>query len=140
MRYILFGIAWGCTWLVGMGVLLSIWSPEAFRVLMSSYPLQALGAAAVGVASTLPARIYSVRRLPYLLRFLVHAGVALGVFFPVAFALGWIPYHPGNPGITILEIVYGTGIFFAIWLVFYLINRKEARRINERVRELRDRN
>lgn len=136
VKYALFGIAWGCTWLVVMGVVLSLSDAAAFQALMADYPRQALGAAVVGVASTLPARVYAVRRLPYLWRFAIHIVVALSVFFPVSFALGWIPYYPQAFGITLVEILLGIGIFFAIWLVFFLFNRQEARRINQRVRDL----
>lgn len=135
-KYILFGLAWGCTWLVAAGVALSIWSPHAFEAFMRAYPYQALGAAAVGVASTFPARLYSMHRLPYWLRFLLHAGISLGVFFPVSFALNWIPYYPELIGVTVLEIMIGIGIWMAVWLVFFMISRSEARKINARVKEL----
>lgn len=137
VKYILFGIAWGCTWLVAMSVFLWFWNDAAFTGMMEEYPQQALGAAAVGVASTLPARLYSVRKLPHLWCFAIHIGAALSVFFPVSFALGWIPYNPGNASAMMLEILIGVGVFLAIWSVFFLINRSEARRINERVRQIR---
>lgn len=136
VKYTLFGVAWGCTWLVAMGAAFSLWDKAAFAAMMQSYPQQALGAAAVGVASTLPARIYSLRRLAYGWRFAIHICAALSVFFPVSFALGWIPYCPEEFGVTAAEILIGAGIFLAIWCVFFLINRREAHRINERVRDL----
>lgn len=140
VKCILLGIAWGCTWLVAAGVVLALWAPEVMPQFMESYPWQALGAAAVGVACTLPARLYATRRLPPAWRFVIHCAVGLGVYFPVAFSLGWIPFQPSQPGITVLEILIGLGIFLAIWYIFFLINRREARRINERVRELRREN
>ncbi|MBD5560188.1 MAG: DUF3021 domain-containing protein [Clostridia bacterium] len=136
IKYTLFGIAWGCTWLVAMGVVLSAADPASFAGMMRNYPQQALGAALVGVASTLPARVYFCRRLPYIWRFAVHMVITLSVYFPVSFSLGWIPYRPQAVGMTVLEILIGVAIFLGIWTIFFLCNRKEARRINARVREM----
>lgn len=137
IKYLALGIAWGCTWLVVMTVLLFIWSRSAFESLMADYPWQALGAVIVGVASTMPALVYSLQRMPYLWRFAIHMGIALPVFFVTAFALRWIPYYPESVWTTLLEILIGIGVFLAIWVVFYCINRGEARRINARVDEMR---
>lgn len=137
LKYVLFGIAWGCTWLVMAGIILFLSDQAAFASMMSDYPQQALGAAAVGVASTLPARLYTIRKLPFSLCLMLHGVIALSVYFPVSFALHWIPYHPAQWGTTALEILLGVGIFLGIWSVFFLINRSEARRINARVQELK---
>lgn len=136
-KNILFGIAWGCTWLVFMGVLLFFSCHSGFDSLMRQYPAQALGASLIGIACVVPTAVYSARRLPPIVRFLIHIGTALTVYFPVAYALHWIPYQPQQPTIMISEIFIGIGIFLAIWYIFFLINRKEAQKINKRMQELK---
>lgn len=64
---------------------------------MADYPWQAPGAVVAGAASAVPARVYGLRRLPYVWRFLIHVGIALPVYFAVAFSLHWTPVIHGLP-------------------------------------------
>lgn len=134
IRNILFGIAWGCLWLVVMGVILYCANYPAFEAMTADYPRQALGGTLVGIACVVPVGLYKKRTV---IRFLLHITIALGVFFPVAYTLHWIPYYPQHPGRTVLEVLISIGIFMAIWCIFFLINRHEAQQINRRMQELK---
>ena len=48
--------------------------------------------------------------------------------------LGWIPLE--NKWYMITFIILGVLIFTAIWSIFFFYNRREARKMNERLKEL----
>ena len=135
IRNVCFGAAWGCSWLVVMGVILFYADRTGFEAMMAAYPSQASGAVLVGIACVVPTGLYKTRPRT---GFFLHITIALGVFFPTAYLLHWIPYSPQNPGATVLEILISVGIFMSIWCIFFLINRNEARRINRRMQELKE--
>ena len=67
---------------------------------------------------------------------IIHFCVGMGVFYPVAVSLGWIPFYPDRILYTVLQFLASCGIFMTIRLGFYLFNRNEAKRINKRLREM----
>ncbi|MCI9072050.1 MAG: DUF3021 domain-containing protein [Lachnospiraceae bacterium] len=136
IKYLCFGVSWGCTILV-FSCLLAYWfDQETLELLMKDFGRQAAGAILTGVACGGTAVVYQTKRLPPLVKVLLHFGVGMGVFFPTALYLNWIPFHPGQTLYTVLQFLLSCGIFAGIWLCFYLFNRSDVRKINDRLREL----
>lgn len=136
-RFCLYGVFWGWTCMAAM--MTAVWAAAGaagLEPMTRDFSRQVLWAALVGVGFTLPAVLYRLDRPALSVKILIHFGVGMGIFFPVAFSLGWIPYAPGSPWQAMLQLAIGAGIFFAIWSVFYFANRYEAKRINARVRQL----
>lgn len=137
IKYILFGISVGCTFFVIMCLSYSIWGGEDILMLITKdFTRQSVGAMIIGVACGSTSIIYQFDRPSYFLKILIHFCVGMGVFYPIAICLGWIPFYPGRIIITILQFLSSCGIFLAIWSCFYLFNRNEAKRINKRLKEL----
>lgn len=137
VRYILYGISLGCTFFVIMCLSFFIGGGEEFLAsIFRDFGRQSVGAMIVGIACGGAAVIYQFNRLSVLAKTLIHFCVGMGVFYPTAVYLGWIPFYPDNMIITVLQFLFSCGIFMAIWFCFYLFNRSEAKRINERLREL----
>lgn len=137
IKYIFYGISIGCTFFVIMCLSYSIWGGEDILMrIFEDFTRQASGAVIVGIACGGTAVIYQFKRPSYFVKIIIHFCVGMGVFFPVAVSLGWIPFYKDNILITVLQLLFSCGIFMMIWLCFYLFNRSEAKRINKRLREL----
>lgn len=135
LKYLFGGIAWGCTFFVLVNLIGAFTVGEPFLYLVKEdFVRQALGAMLCGVFCTFPAIVYTFDRLPYGLKAGIHFGVGLTGYFVTAYKLGWMPVR--SVGQVVGFVGLGTGIFFAIWFGFYLFNRIEARRVNERLRQL----
>ncbi|EOT24753.1 hypothetical protein C805_02966 [Eubacterium sp. 14-2] len=137
VKYILYGISLGCTFFVIMCLSYFVGGGEALlRPIFKDFARHSVGAMIVGIACGGTAVVYQFHRLSSLAQMIIHFCIGMGVFFPTAIYLGWIPFYPGRVIYTILQFLLSCGIFMAIWLCFYLFNRNEAKRINERLREL----
>ena len=133
IKYVLYGISLGCTFFVLMCLSYSLWGGEEILMeIFRDFTRQAAGAMLIGVACGGTAVVYQLDRPSRLMKIMIH----FGVFYPTAVSLGWIPFHPERIGITVLQFLASCSMFVVIWLCFYLFHRTEARRINERLREL----
>lgn len=137
IKYLCYGISWGCTVLVFAGlVTYTMDDPAYFTLITDDFARHALGAMIVGVACGGTAVVYQFERLSIMTKFLIHFGIGMGGFYPVALYLGWIPFAPDRILHTVLQFFVSCGIFVGIWLCFCLFNRSDARKINDRLREL----
>lgn len=137
IKYILYGISWGCTFFVMMCLAFFVAGGEVLLMpIFKDFARHAVGAMIVGIACGGTAVVYQFHRLSGLVQTIIHFCVGMGVFFPTAIYLGWIPFYPDRVIYTILQFLLSCVIFMAIWLCFYLFNRNEAKKINEKLREL----
>ena len=109
---------------------------EFLREVFEDFGRQSAGAMLVGIACGGTAVIYQFERFSVMVKTIIHFCVGMGVFYPVALSLGWIPFYPDRIGYTVLQFLASCCIFMVIWFGFYLFNRNEAKRINERLREM----
>lgn len=137
IRHLLYGISLGCTFFVLMCFSFFIGGGEdILMAICGDFARQSVGAVAVGIACGGTSVIYRFDRPCLLWKIIIHFCIGMGVFYPVGIFLGWFPFYPDRILFTILQFLFSCGIFMLIWLCFYLFNRKEANRINQRIREL----
>lgn len=137
IKYILYGVSWGCTCFVIMCLFFLIGGGEsALMPIVEDFARQSVGAMIVGVACGGTAVIYQFNRPSAFAKVIIHFCVGMGVFYPTAIYLRWIPFYPDRILYTVLQFLTSCGIFMAIWFCFYMFNRNEAKRINARLREL----
>lgn len=137
IKYIFYGISWGCTFFTFTCLSLSVFGGEEYlSVITKDFTRQAVGAMIVGIGSASISVIYQFEKPSETVKRLIHFGVGMGVFYPTALYLGWIPFYPNNILHTISSFLISCGIFVVIWFCFYLAKRGEAKEINKRLREL----
>lgn len=137
IMYIFYGISLGCTFFVIMCLSFSVGGGDEFlEQIFEDFARQSIGAMAVGIACGGTAVVYQFERLSGLVKVMIHFCVGMGVFYPVAISLGWIPFFPDRLMTTVLQFLSSCCIFMVIWFGFYLFNRNEAKRINERIKEI----
>ncbi len=136
-KYIFYGISLGCTSFVLMCLSFYLFGGEAFlAMIFEEFARQSIGAMVIGIACGGTAIIYQFDKPSAMVKTIIHFSVGMGVFYPTAISLGWIPFHPDQIIYTVLQFLGSCGIFMIIWLCFYLFNRNEAKMINERLKEL----
>ena len=137
MKYVFYGISLGCTFFVVTCLVLFLGrEKELLEPIFSDFGRQSIGAMIIGLACGTTSVIYQFQRPSGWLKILIHFCVGMGVFYPIAIHLGWIPFHPEQIMITILRFICSCAIFMIIWFCFYQFNRKEAKIINQRLKEL----
>lgn len=135
MKYLLRGILWGCTFFVFFCLFAFYLQGKSFlSAILEDFPKHAAGSMLVGVGYGSTPIVYGWERPSLLAKVGIHFFVGTGMFFGVAFWLSWIPRQSNRD--LILEFLVSCLSFAVLWSVFYLFSRKEARAINERLKEL----
>lgn len=138
-QYLCYGICLGCTFFVVTNLIGYAISGETFlTAIKDNFVGQALGSMLVGIACGSTSVVYQLERPSWRLKTVIHFVVGMGVFYPTAIYMGWIPFFPERILYTVIQILISCGIFMAIWFCFYLANRGEAKKINARLRELEE--
>lgn len=135
MKFLYRGIAWGCTFFVFFCLLTFYWQGKDFLLaILEYYPRHAVGSMLVGIGYGSTAIVYVWERPSLLIKAGIHFFVGTGIFYCVAFHLAWIPLQPNR--YLLLEFLVSCVTFAVMWSVFYLFSRKEAKLINDRLKEL----
>lgn len=135
LKYLGRGIGWGCTSFVFINLAGYLVAGPAFlELIVRDYPRQALGAMLVGVCCGTSSIVYTFEKLALWQHIAIHAAVGLSGYFLTAYHLGWMPVQ--NAGYVAAFVVCGILVFAVIWACFYLYNRYEAKKLNERLKEL----
>lgn len=141
LKYLFFGVSFGCTFFVIMCLSYFILNKEELlQPIFKDFAKQSIGAMIVGVACGGVSIVYQFDRPGILFKLIIHFCVGMGVFYPTGIYLGWIPFYPERIIYTVLQFLCSCGVFMAIWFCFYLSNRNEAKKINKRLRELEQNN
>lgn len=137
VKYLWSGIAVGCTSFVIMCLSFSLFGgEEELAMIFDDFTRQALGAVLVGIGCGTPAIVYQFNRPSLFWKTAIHFCIGMGVFYPSAIRLGWIPFFPDNVFYSLLQFLCSCMIFMGIWSCFALYNRSEAARINKRLKEI----
>lgn len=125
----------GCTVFVFINLFGSyIFGDIFFEAITTGFIQQSLGSIIVGLACVLPSYIYQVERLTFLLQTAIHFAISLGTFIVVALFLNWLP--TSSIGITLLMLFFSVLLFTLIWVLFYLYNISEVKKMNKKIDEL----
>jgi len=134
-KNVAFGVSMGCTVFVFINLFGSwIFGDIFFEAITAGFIQQSLGSIIVGLACVLPSYIYQVERLTFLLQTAIHFAISLGTFIVVALFLNWLP--TSSIGITLLMLFFSVLLFTLIWVLFYLYNKSEVKKMNKKIDEL----
>lgn len=135
LKYLGYGVCWGCTFFVLISVVGFLTAGEAFFApIVPHYARHALGAVLVGVCCGSSSIVYTFEKLALWQQICVHAATGLTGYFLTAYFLGWMPLQ--SAGHVVFFVVLGVLTFAAIWACFYLYNRHEAKKVNARLKQL----
>lgn len=137
LKMILNGIAWGCTICTFIVMIGAATVGDSFlSITASDFIRQAIGSMIVGIGFTVPSLIYNSEKFSMWMKTFIHMGIGFFIYFIVALNLSWIPVDFGS-AMTVISILIAITVAFGIWLIFYLYNRKEAKRLNQKLESMK---
>ena len=95
-----------------------------------------VGCILIGLGFGLPSVVYSKECLPAPIKVVVHMGIGCVVYTIVAYAVGWIG-GSATIGQGILIVAIQLAVAFLIWLLFRRYYRAEAKKMNDRIQEMK---
>lgn len=93
------------------------------------------GCVLIGLGFGMPTIVYRKERIPMPIKVLIHMGIGCVVYTIVAYAVGWLG-GAATIGQGIIIAVIQIAIAFIIWFLFMRYYRAEAKKINDKIREL----
>ncbi|MDM5247086.1 DUF3021 domain-containing protein [Lysinibacillus sp. G4S2] len=135
LKNVAFGVSMGCTVFVFIN-LLGYWTLGNIflEAVMANFTQHVLGSIIVGIACALPSYFYQVERLTFLQQIAIHFAISVSTFIVVALFLNWLP--TSSIGMTMFMLLLGVLLFTLIWLLFYVYNLSEAKKMNNKIDEL----
>lgn len=135
LKYLYWGISWGCTFFVLTCLIGYFLGGRAYLdPIVDQFPRHAAGSILVGIACGSTSIVYTLEKLSHSLQIIIHFTVGMGIYFLTAFYLEWIP---GQLSWNLVSfVVIGILSFVAIWTAFYLYNKNEAKKWNQRLKEM----
>lgn len=100
-----------------------------------TYSKMAIGSMIIGIGFSVPSLVYENANLPYATKVLIHMGSGSVVFIIVSSVVGWIPFGYGWKA-CVISIASGLGIAFLLWFGFSLYYKNEAKKLNERLKQI----
>lgn len=135
-------ISYMITIMISLAVGNGTYYPAAFELTASceneinAVIIQLVGSLVFGAICGGASVIWEIEEWGLMKMTLVHLAVFCIPTFPIALLLRWIPIY--TVAGTILYFVIFFGIYLMIWLFRYFPMRAKVRKMNERIKELRD--
>ena len=136
MRSVAISIGMAMTIFCIVGVIFDVMYKGQFSLKGYQFTKMVLGCLIVGLGFGVPTVIYRKDNLPMPVRVLIHMGIGCVVYTLVAFAVGWIG-GTKSAGTGLLIAIIQIGIAFIIWFLFNRYYRREAKRMNDRIQEMK---
>ena len=95
-----------------------------------------VGSLLVGLGFGVPTIVYNKESLPMPIRVIIHMGTGCVIYTLVAYAVGW---YGGSATVTqgIIVAAIQLLVAFVIWFCFMRYYRREAKKMNEKIQEMK---
>ena len=127
------GIALSCFSI--SGIIFDIMAAGHFALDDYYFTKMVIGCIIVGLGFGLPTIIYKAENIPMPICVLIHMGIGSIIYTIVAFSVGWA--GSSNLLNNIVTIIIQLSVAFVIWAMFMLHYRNEAKRMNDRIQEMK---
>ena len=136
VRSVLISIGISMTIFCLAGIVFDIRYGGNFSLDQYRFTKMVIGCILVGLGFGVPTIVYQSDSLPMPMKVLIHMGTGCVIYTIVAYSVGWIG---GSATILqgILNAAIRLGIAFVIWFCFMRYYRKEARKMNDRLQEMK---
>lgn len=128
------GITIGCTIFTIIGIMINIFNSGNFELLDWSFTKMAIGSMIVGIGFSIPSLVYESQKISLLLKILIHMGSGSVIMLITSFMVGWIPLSLGL-FISIFIVLSMFITAFIIWFCFFTYYKKQAQKINKKIKE-----
>ena len=133
IKYLLYGIACGSVIFILRVIRIDLTGSYALQDVFDSFTIEALGSMAIGAGFAISTIGYKIDRLYLWMQIAINIFVGFGIYFLVAFFLGWSLIE--SPMIIISVVTVNILLFIVLGLGGYLLNIHESRAINKKLKE-----
>ena len=130
-----------------IGMILGIFVGAGFWYLMSgeapesstglgALMLHLLLSGVLGMVANGSSVIYEIEEWSIVRATIIHFIIAMGIFYVIAFTLGW--FSPSDPACWIMSAIM-VFVYFVIWMVQSLVFKHKVKRMNEELRKWKSR-
>jgi len=133
IKHLIYGIAGGCVLFVLCILVWDLTDSDRLYEFLDNFTIYALGFIVIASGFSMSSMVYDTDRLALWLKISINLFVGLGIFFLVGSTIGIISLESPT---HIAHYVATAALFFiAACLVDYLLNGREAKKINAKLRE-----
>lgn len=118
------------------GVIFDITYKGNFSMTDYQFTKMVVGCILTGIGFGVPTIVYRKDNLPMPVCVLIHMGIGCVVYTIVAYAVGWIS-GARTVWQGILAVAWRLLIAFIIWFLFMRYYRREAKKMNDRIQEMK---
>ena len=118
------------------GVIFDLIYKGTFYLENYQFTKMVIGCIIVGLGFGMPSIVYHIDSFPIPIRALIHMVIGCIVYTIVAYLVGWLG-DIANIGQGILILVLQLGIAFIVWFLFRKHYRKEAKKLNDRIQNMK---
>ncbi len=119
-----------------VGIVFDIGYKGNFNLDNYRFTKMVVGCVLIGLGFGVPTIVYRKDSIPMPIRVIIHMGIGCVIYTIVAYAVGWI----GGSATILQGIIIAAiqlGVAFIIWFLFMRYYRKEAKKMNERIQEMK---
>ena len=118
------------------GIVFDIGSKGNFSLDHYRFTKMVAGCVLTGLGFGVPAIVYRKESLPMPVRVIIHMGTGCVVYTVTAYAVGWIG-GAATIGQGIMIALVQLAVAFVIWFLFLRYYRAEAKRMNDKIQEMK---
>lgn len=118
------------------GIVFDIGSKGNFSLDHYRFTKMVAGCVLTGLGFGVPAIVYRKESLPLPVRVIIHMGTGCVVYTVTAYAVGWIG-GAATIGQGIMIALVQLAVAFVIWLLFLRYYRAEAKKLNDKIQEMK---
>ena len=119
-----------------VGIVFDIGDKGNFSLDNYRFTKMVVGCVLIGLGFGVPTIVYRKDSIPMPIRVIIHMGIGCAVYTIVAYAVGWI----GGSATILQGIIIAAiqlAVAFIIWFLFMRYYRKEAKKMNDRIQEMK---
>ena len=118
------------------GIVFDIGSKGNFSLDHYRFTKMVAGCVLTGLGFGVPAIVYRKESLPLPVRIIIHMGTGCVVYTVTAYAVGWIG-GAATIGQGIMIALVQLAVAFVIWFLFLRYYRAEAKKLNDKIQEMK---
>ena len=118
------------------GIVFDIGSKGNFSLDHYRFTKMVAGCVLTGLGFGVPAIVYRKESLPLPVRVVIHMGTGCVVYTVTAYAVGWIG-GAATIGQGIMIALVQLAVAFVIWFLFLRYYRAEAKKMNDKIQEMK---
>ena len=129
IKRLIYGIVGGCTFVVMNLIIVDLTNSSELPIMLHNFTMDALGNIVVAIGFAMGSIVFEMERLAMWLKISINAFVGFGVLALARLYFGITPVL--SPAIVLLAVA----IFLTVVIGDYLLNGREAKKINAKLRE-----